>query len=207
MSKILTDIDVANLALGYLGEQRILSFTESSREARAMTLHYNQTLREILEMHRWSRGRKRARLTRIQEAPAFGYLHSFQLPADCVRVLDVVALPESGFTKSPPPVRAFDIEDRLLLSDTPHCGLVYGREVITSDLSPLLIKSLALTLASKVAPALGEARLGGALYDQAMNATQDAWMSDVRQSRSGENSDIERRSDENQARNERNFYD
>jgi len=71
--------------------------------------------------------------------------------------------------------------------------------VISSDLSPLLVKALAIKLASKLAIPLGESRLAGDLSNMADNAIKDAWLSDIRQSRSGENSDFLQRSEENHA--------
>lgn len=196
--KIQTDIDVANIALGYLGEQRISSFTENTREARAALLHYDQTLTELMEGRRWASGRKRARLTRLSAAPDFGWYYYHQLPADCIRVLDVVQLPEDvSFTATPRNIQQFEIEDDLLLTNFPATGLVYVREVTAADISPLLTKALALNLASKMAIALGEIRLGAPLADRALNAEKDAWISESRQTRSKENSSFEAQSLEN----------
>lgn len=196
MGKIITDIDIANQALGYLGEQRISTMEEGTKEARAIKLHFLQCLEELIERHRWSFGRSRQRLTRDADAPIFGFEYSFQLPGDCLRVMDVMAISEEGKTLNPIPIRNFEIEGRSLHSDYPHIGLVYVKESISSDLPPLLIKALVLLLAARIAPALGESRMAMTLEAQADNAIQDAWMSDVRQSRSAENSSFQQQSRE-----------
>jgi hypothetical protein len=199
MSKIITDIDIANQALGYLGEQTIATMSENTKEARQVSLHFDQTLREIMEKHRWSVGRKRKRMTRSGATPDFGWSYAHIIPEDCLRVLDLFELSEETPTLNPVPIRKFEKEPGLILSNIKHCGLVYIKEVISSDLSPLLVKALAIKLASKLAIPLGESRLAGDLSNMADNAIKDAWLSDARQSRSGENSDFLQRSEENHA--------
>lgn len=199
MSKIITDIDIANQALGYLGEQTIASMSESTKEARQVSLHFDQTLREIMEKHRWSVGRKRKRMTRSAIVPSFGWTYAHVIPQDCIRILDIFEISQQDPTLSPVPIRKFEKEPGLILSNVKHCGLVYIKQVISSDLSPLMIKALAIKLASKIAIPLGESRLFGELYNLADNAIKDAWLSDARQSRSGENSDFLQRSEENHA--------
>lgn len=199
MSKIITDIDIANQALSYLGEQTIATMSENTKEARQVSLHFDQTLREILEKHRWSIGRTRKRMTRAAAAPGFGWTYAHVIPENCIRVLDLFELSDQDPTPNPVPVRTFEKEPGLILSNVKHCGLVYIKEVISSDLSPLLIKAMAIKLASKIAIPLGESRLAGELSSLSDNAIKDAWLIDARQSRSGENSDFLQRSEENHA--------
>lgn len=203
MSNILTDVDVSNQALSYLGEQTIASMDEDTNEARQVNLHFDQTLRELMEMHRWSFGRKRVRLTRNPHEPVFGWLYAHSIPSDCLRILDLFELGENDPTNVPVPVRAFEKEPGQILSNVQHLGLVYIKRVDVTELSPLLIKALSIKLASKIAIPLGESRLAGELSFNADNAIKDAWLSDVRQHRSGENSDFLQRSVENQYRSGR----
>lgn len=196
MGKIITDIDIANQALGYLGEQRISTMTEGTNEARAISLHFLQCLEELIESRRWSFGRSRQRLTQEEDKPLFGFKYSFQLPGDCLKVMDVMALAESGETLNPIPIRNFEIEGRSLHSDYPYVGLVYVKESISSDLPPLMIRALVMLLAARVAPSLGESRMAMTLEAKAEDAIQDAWLSDVRQNRSGENSTFQKQSRE-----------
>lgn len=201
-TKPLTDLNAANLALGLLGEQTISSFTESNKEARQASLHFNQTLRELSESRRWSKGRKRLRLTREQSSPQFGYKYAFRLPDDLVKVFDVKQLSEpiviDGVTQpdlNPVPLRRFEIEDDLLLVDCEHVGIVYGSKIPVSRMSPLFIKAFTYELAARMSTALGESRLMMPLSEKAEQLLQDAWMSDVKQTRSGENSDFDQRSE------------
>lgn len=197
MSKIITDIDIANQALAYLGEQTIASMTENTKEARQVELHFDQTLREIMEMHRWSVGRKRARLALTPHEPVFGWSFTHAMPQDCLRILDVFQLSDQDPTNNPIPLRKYEKEQGVILSNVENLGMIYIKDVISSELTPLMIKALSIKLASKLAIPLGESRLAGELSNLADNAIKDAWLSDMRQTRSGENTDFIQRSNEN----------
>lgn len=200
--KIYTDEDIANLALGYLGEQQIVSFTENTKEADLCRLHYSQIKRSLIESRRWSMGRKRSRLTQEANKPAFGWRNAYRLPDDCVRVLDVFNVEEPNIVdgalipdQKPRPLRDFEIEDRLILANPDYLAISYIGDVLTSELSPLFIEALATKLAAKIAPGLGESRMAVQLLGLSKDYLQEAWMANVRQSRSGENSDFDYRSE------------
>lgn len=189
MAKILTNIDVCNMALAYLGEQRISSLDEDTKEAELLTIHFEQTKRELLEARRWAAGRSRSRLTE-STTPAWGYLRSFLLPEDMLRLLDVVEIGDTDPTDLPIPIRKFEVEDNLLLADQQYVGIVYIKDLTVAEFTPLMIKALASALAAKIAIGLGESRMTPELNAMADRDLKRAWSSVVKQTRSGENSDF-----------------
>lgn len=209
--KIYADVDIANLALGYLGEQQIVSFTEDTREAKLCSLHYSNIKRALLESKRWSVARREQRLTRLTKKPVTRYQYVYQLPADYLRVLDVNAVSEPVVEDSVTqpdlksrPIRDFEIAGNELYTSAEYVSLTYTANVDESLLSDLFVQALAVKLAARIAPALGEARMAGELIGLSKEYENEAWLMDLRQSRSGENSDFDYRSTfENPQINER----
>ena len=81
--------DICNLALGHLGEARITSLEEDSVAARACALHYVNVRDEVLRSHRWNFAQDRKVLAALQDPPEFGWSRQYQLPLNCLRVLEV----------------------------------------------------------------------------------------------------------------------
>ncbi len=98
--------DICNRALGRVGESRIISLTDDSKQARACNGAYAHIRDEVFRSHPWNSVITRAQLAKLSDAPAFGYDAQYQLPADCLRVVEV-------FNSTLPWV----VEGRILLSD------------------------------------------------------------------------------------------
>lgn len=82
-----SEVSIANRALQKLGARRITSFTDDTKEARAVNTCYTELRDAELRAHPWCFATKRVILAPLSTAPAFDYGYAFQLPADCVRVL------------------------------------------------------------------------------------------------------------------------
>ena len=92
----LTKIDICNQALLKVGQDAITSLDTSSatneeyiHSAKLCNQFYDQALDEVLRMHKWNCCMKRAIPAQLSETPAFGYDYAFQLPNDCVRIINV----------------------------------------------------------------------------------------------------------------------
>ena len=83
------DTTICNLALSKFGSKRIQSLDDASPEARACKLNYGPTRDEVLRSHRWNFATKRATLSRLSGAPPFGWAAWYQLPVDCLRLLQL----------------------------------------------------------------------------------------------------------------------
>jgi hypothetical protein len=135
--------DICNVALGHLGEARITSLEEDSVAARACALHYRMTRDQVLRSHRWNFAQARAVLSRLDDAPAFGWSYQYELPANCLRVLEVNDS-EAGDVITD----AYLIEGRALLTNAESVNLVYLRRIEdVGQFDALFVEALAVKLA------------------------------------------------------------
>ncbi|WP_433886948.1 hypothetical protein [Pseudomonas vranovensis] len=86
-----TGVSICSNALLMLGAQTINDFADQNNLDRAkLCANLYPTQRDtILRAHPWNCCIKRIVLAPIAEPPAFGYSHAFELPSDCLRVLEV----------------------------------------------------------------------------------------------------------------------
>lgn len=136
-----TDIDICNLALAHLGEDSITSLSDGTPRAIACNLHYAVTRDEVLRSHRWNFAIARIATVDYDE-PEFEWTAKFELPTDCLRVL------EFNGNESTETDREFVIEGRWLFSNSTTANIVYvKRETDTTLYDPIFVKALALKLA------------------------------------------------------------
>lgn len=135
--------DICNLALGHLGEARITSLDEDSVSARACALHYDSVRDEVLRSHRWNFAQTRKVLAALEGGPPFGWALQYELPVDCLRVLEVNGS-EAGDVLS----SEYIIEGRQILTNAEEVRLVYTRQVRdVTDYDALFVRVFALKLA------------------------------------------------------------
>lgn len=86
-----TAVSICSNALLMLGAQTINSFNDATALDRAkLCANLYPTVRnDLLRTHPWNCAVKRLVLSPDATPPAFGYSQQFQLPTDCLRVLDV----------------------------------------------------------------------------------------------------------------------
>ena len=133
---------ICNKALAHLGESRITDFHEVSVNAEKCRDHYELELKSLLRMHRWNFARDRANLAALAEAPAFGWARSFQLPSDCLRVLELNGVEAKGANDP------FEIEGRKLLTDADKAAIIFTRYITdASEYDPLFVEALSYKLA------------------------------------------------------------
>ncbi|MDH0639092.1 hypothetical protein N5D52_19330 [Pseudomonas sp. GD03860] len=86
-----TGVSICSNALLMLGAQTINDFQDSQNLDRAKLCAnlYPSQRDSILRAHPWNCCIKRVVLAPLAEAPPFGYSSAFELPADCLRVLEV----------------------------------------------------------------------------------------------------------------------
>lgn len=86
-----SDIQIANRALQKLGSStQLVSFSDPNAAGRAMTVAYDTVRDAELRRHRWKFSITRVDLPALSTPPVNGiYNAQFQLPANCLRVLEV----------------------------------------------------------------------------------------------------------------------
>lgn len=82
-------VDIANLALTWLGEKEITSLDDDLQRARIMKINYIPARDYVLEAHEWSFAMKRWIPNKKTETPVFGASNLFPIPSDILRVTGV----------------------------------------------------------------------------------------------------------------------
>jgi hypothetical protein len=141
----MTEVDICNFALGRLGEPRITALSDATTAGRACLLHYAITRDSVLRSHRWNFAKARAVLVPEVTAPAFGWKYAFELPEECLRVLEINGSEDGGG-------EPWEIEGRELLYDGGAINLIYVKRLEdVSKYDVLFVEALALRLAEKLA--------------------------------------------------------
>lgn len=153
------DTAIANRALTKLGDQRVLSLLDDTNAGRTLNAMYVPVRDAELRRHRWKFAVKRDSLLALVDAPAWGYLYQFPLPADylaLVQVNDFYIRPASK-DKGPWSIeRASDGSGSVLLSDlVAPLKIRYVSRVTNAGLfDPLFAECLAAKLAVEACEAL-----------------------------------------------------
>lgn len=153
---------ICNLALSKIGNKRIVSLDEESPEARACRLVYEPARDEVLRSHQWNFAMKRMVLSRLVAAPAFGWACQFQLPVDCLRVLQLNGY-EPGERRD-----NWEIEGRVLLADDETAEIKYIARVTDGNLyDAIFVKALAVKVGAEIAkPLAGSSSLAEGLLTE-----------------------------------------
>lgn len=86
---MVSKVQIANQALLRLGAQRITSFTDQTVEAKAINSIYEQVVEDVISMGSWPSAKKRAVLAQLVDLPTYGFMHAYQLPVGCIKVLNI----------------------------------------------------------------------------------------------------------------------
>lgn len=122
-----SDVEIVNIGLTLIGESRITSLDDNvkpAREAKAIFAHLRDAL---LAKYNWNFAKARAALPALVDTPAFQYNTKYQLPSDCLRLIELndyyVGLDLTDYRGS----------------DTSEYA-IEGREILTNWAAPLNIK-------------------------------------------------------------------
>ena len=154
---------IANLALSNLGEARIQSLTDNNSRARACNARIDGVVSTILRMHVWNSALERQLLTSIG-SPVFGWNYIYQLPSDCIKVVEVN------------PVSKYQVEKKNILSNESKLYLLYVAEPEDiNNLDVLLSEAIAMKLAVEIAETLtSKANLKNEMMQKFVIALQEA---------------------------------
>lgn len=113
-------IEIVNSALTKLGESRIMDLSDDVKPAREMNAIYELRKRFLLRAYLWSFSMKRVSLSALSAAADWGYLFQYQLPTDCLRVVqvgDVWDVPGLADYINGPDTELYRIEGRTIQTD------------------------------------------------------------------------------------------
>ena len=141
-----SEIDICNIALGFLGGNRITSFTDPIIEAELCNDNYETSRNAVLEAVDWTFARNRAELPDTA-APIVGidYSSTHQLPPDCVVVRWVSA--NGTFRDNP----VWEKEGDVLLSSYDNLYIKYTMVVTdTEQFTSKMVHLVATQLAADI---------------------------------------------------------
>jgi len=135
--------DIVNRALQKLGAERITTIDDNNSRARAAKANYELLRDDLLREHPWNFAMTRTTMEALSDAPAFGFDLAFELPADCLRVVEVGEYPVS-------------LDDYRQGSNAPF--KVEGSQVLSNQAAPLTVRYVQrVTDESRFDPAFTEA--------------------------------------------------
>ena len=138
----MTQTGIANLVLSNLGSAPVTSINDATPEAEAIRDAWEAVRDGLLRSHRWNFAKARAQLTPV----VLG--ESFALPADCLRVVRVNGLEQSGTLGE-----GAEIEGRTLRVASTVCEIVYLRIIPNpQDWDALFTLVFAYELAAAAGP-------------------------------------------------------
>lgn len=173
----MTQTELANIALGHIGSALIQSIDEVSPAAQHCRRMWNLTRDALLRERPWNFALKRSALSRLGDAPSFGYDSAYALPADYI-----LAVAWNGREAGTGDAE-FDIEGATLLADSQSDGdteqaelrYVFRCEQVTAwDAS--FCRAFSFALAAAIAPSLSSsAGLADSLLNKAEAVTMKAF--------------------------------
>lgn len=139
---------ICNLALSKIGANNIIAVDSQTKEGRQCSYLFEPVRDAVLTSCPWNFALKRAELARLSEVPDFEFNYQYQLPPDCLRVVDIY---DSG--------SGYAIEgDRLLIDDDSVCIKYIARVTDTTLYHPNFIEAFSLRLAADLAVAIANDR-------------------------------------------------
>ncbi|MBQ6713162.1 MAG: hypothetical protein IJN28_05190 [Selenomonadales bacterium] len=80
-----TNIEICNMALGYIAKTRIFSLEDKSEEARMCKLYYDHLRQLLLRNYVWGFAKRIVRLAKVDKKIP-GYEHAYAYPSECLAV-------------------------------------------------------------------------------------------------------------------------
>jgi hypothetical protein len=135
---------LANIAITKLGKSRITDIdTDTTEEAVVARLLFDEIRDQVLDEGPWTFAMKRAELGQLSTTPEYDYDYEFQLPTDCLRVIEV--------KETEPGQILYKIEGRKLLSNDTGMEILYISKVTdVSQFSPAFKRAFIVRLAAEM---------------------------------------------------------
>lgn len=87
-----SDVSICNIAISWLGGNRITSLDDDTTEANLCKLNYDSSRDATLEDRNWTFATRRCLPNKLADLPVFGYGAQFQLPPDFIRLVRISKL-------------------------------------------------------------------------------------------------------------------
>lgn len=159
-------VEICNRALDKLGSAPITSLDDNVKSARACARMFDSVRDAELRDHQWNFAIARASLPELDEAPVYGFSKQYQLPGDCLKVVEI------------DPFGDWKIEGRRVLTNIPApLRIKYIRRIgETSSFDALFVEALAARLAQELSETLTQS-------NSKKRAAQDDYSQAIRRAR------------------------
>lgn len=137
----MTEVDLLNQSLNYLGEARVQSLTQSTNSAKYGADSMRLSVEQVLRQHPWNSALKRAKLNQLTDQNLFGPKLNYQLPTDYIKLVT--------FNDE---VDDYKIEGKYIVTDETQVEILYV--AYPEDFSLLdagLVEAIATKLAFNIA--------------------------------------------------------
>tara|TARA_R110000824_G_scaffold149861_9_gene320272 strand:- start:2439 stop:3041 length:603 start_codon:yes stop_codon:yes gene_type:complete len=152
-------VQIVNNALVKIGANAILTLTEDSEAARAANLIYEQVRDACIRDHVWNFAVNRVELAQNSAAPAFEFSYQYNLPSDCLRVLQMENMD-----------MFYQVEGGKLLTDEGTAKILYLARVEDVNLfDSMFVEALSARIAAELCVTLAESNT---LYSNMMEMYQ-----------------------------------
>lgn len=131
-------IEIANNALGELGEPSLQSLAEVSLRAEAVETHYDDTIEDLLGKADWRFAVQKSSLSRDVAVPLNEWQYQYTLPAQFMRMVNLY------------PRSDFEIYGSKVFSDATELACDYVKKVSESYFSPPFVRLASLELAVRM---------------------------------------------------------
>lgn len=152
----MTKVEIANIALMRLGQERITSLDDPSKPARTISAVWDSVRDELLREHLWNFAMTERALAKLDGEGLFDYTSKFELPSDCLRVVRVKETDD------------WQVKGRQLYTNTDTATIEYVRRVEDpNEYDSSFAYVFALRLALEVAQSLvGSSTITKQLWDE-----------------------------------------
>lgn len=136
-----TDTEVANIALGLVGNDRIGALTDQTNPARVISTFYDFSRTQTLLDGVWNFATANATLSKMPTCSNPEYEAEFQLPPSCLKVQKI----NNGSNRN------FVVEGDKLFCDLPDVSIKYTKDITNAGLfSHEFVGAMAVNLASMI---------------------------------------------------------
>lgn len=173
----MTRLEIINSALQKCGLPLAAALTDVTWNANE---YFENNVRQVLKAHAWGFATKHDTFTANAVAPTHGFTFSYDLPTDCLRVIDI--RPANDLRA---PAARFTVVGKQLFANVTPCNARYIYDCIDPDLWPDTFADVVATkLASEIAPLNSQSfGLGASLKQMYAAVLQSAVAADAMEER------------------------
>ena len=143
-----SEVQICNLALLKFGNITINNLNEATAQAQACKELYPLMRDEMMSLHEWNFALARADISsQLLTAPAFQYDYAYQLPTDCLRVIELYGTAEKWAREG----------NQFLTNQEEEIFIRYIKKITTTgDFSQVFVNVLAVRLAAELVAKIKE---------------------------------------------------